>query len=164
MCHSATVQQAYYSTQNVENAGFLGKEVIKRIRAKKRKAVAEEDQEEGNDIDREVQTDDEVDKEVEKEGDVDEEVEMEMRPSKKKGKVNKEDRKAGFSSYERTILREALCQDGPPSFINETNLEPARENFPQFDELYKELVVRKGGSKSKANNALRKSLVKKKKK
>ena len=67
----------------------------------------------------------------------------------------------GFTAKERAILREALCQNGNPQYINESNLEPAKEKFPRFAELYASLVKRKGGSKSKANNTLRKCLVKK---
>ena len=155
MCHSKQVQEAHYSTQNVENAGFLGKEVIGGLTSKKKKKIVEEESEEEESEDEEP-TPKKKKRQVQKKG----------KENKNDDKEDREDeepqsRRGGFSSYERDILKKALCQDGPPTFINETNVEPAKQKFPQFHELYKELLIRKGGDKSKANNALRRSLVKK---
>ena len=51
MCHSSTVQESNYSTQNIENAAFLGTEVIAAIRSKKKKKSAVAEEEEANKAD-----------------------------------------------------------------------------------------------------------------
>ena len=70
MCHSPTIQESNYSQQNIENAAFLGREVISAIRSQKRRkaAVAEEDEAEEQEDEAENEADDDAEDKARKGG------------------------------------------------------------------------------------------------